>query len=968
MSTSNNSVRNVRGTKPHPQRLPVQWLRSGWQFAGNISVIVVVSLIAYEIIQFQSPRKVTSTKRRSTTSSIKHSWKDDRPRIQDSVDSPNLRNVNAAAALHRISFDQTSPWYVVPESHEQFLRQQPPQPGPSTSFAPHRAVQPVRPVSNWSYGRPFDEVPDRQQRSTASQNEIMRAQYQEFAAPSIPQQGAYQPQLSEQYRGAGAYGQMPANSWTMPSHPSYATPEPVETGAHANFPSPPVTPLQTSTDERRLSFQFQAAPWETVLKYFATQSGMSLQLTQVPPGTFSYFDHSRFTPTEAIDILNDSLLPQGFVLIRSQHHLVVASTKSELPDQMIPFVTAEDLPKLGRHQLASLAIPVYGAQAQQASQEVEKLLSPVGAVKPLTSSRRLLVRDTGSSLRRLWSLLAELPDDAINQTFVVVRLKNTPAEDVARAINEFLSSRQGASVSTQPVNGNGGGQAPPRSSGFGGSQAQVVVAEKTTNCLLLRGSPRDISEIQSVICELDRSPSQVVIQALLVEVELGDTDEFGTEFGVQDSVLFNRSVIDKVLTVTETSTLAGGNQTTTQKIISQTANPGFNFNNQPLGNNIAASPGTLGSQGLSSLGVGRVNGDLGFGGLVLSASNESISILLRALQAHYKTDILSRPQIRTLDNHEALIQIGRQVPVVDGVAITAVGSANPVVRQDKAGLILKVTPRISPDGMVLIDVNAEKSAYQLAPGTGVPIFTDATNGNVIEAPVKDITTAQTSVSMRTGQTIVLGGMITNDMIDVERKIPLLGDIPYLGALFKYRLDRSTRKELLIFLTPHVIENEQQSEEMKRVEASRVSTSWEHAQSIHGPLFNPPTAEFRQPPIGTSEQFVPAPASPVNGTPADAAGNQNGNDQYQNTQPVPAPMYGPPQTIPSPAVPAPNTGPGLVPPPPAPGITQSDSKPKRNWMPFANRRAVNDRRPIGAPGPSAGEMDSQMVPASGTRPW
>ncbi len=131
--------------------------------------------------------------------------------------------------------------------------------------------------------------------------------------------------------------------------------------------------------------------------------------------------------------------------------------------------------------------------------------------------------------------------------------------------------------------------------------------------------------------------------------------------------------------------------------------------------------------------MGRINGDLGFGGLVLSAGSESISVLLRALRQNFHVDILSRPQIRALDNHEALIQIGRQVPVVDGVSVTAVGSANPVIRQDQSGIILKVVPQIGGDGNVLIDVKAEKSAYLLTPGTGVPIFTDATNGNVIEA-------------------------------------------------------------------------------------------------------------------------------------------------------------------------------------------------------------------------------------------
>src|SRR5690606_37204982 len=130
-----------------------------------------------------------------------------------------------------------------------------------------------------------------------------------------------------------------------------------------------------------------------------------------------------------------------------------------------------------------------------------------------------------------------------------------------------------------------------------------------------------------------------------------NADEFGVELGFQDSTLFDRSV-DVV-----------------DEMMNSTLTPGFNFNNQPLGN-ANVSPDQIGSQGLSNFSLGRTNADLGFGGFVFSASSANVSILLRALSAKRTIQIRSRPQIRTLDNQVAQVQVGQNVPVLNGVSTT----------------------------------------------------------------------------------------------------------------------------------------------------------------------------------------------------------------------------------------------------------------------------------------------------------
>jgi type II secretory pathway component GspD/PulD (secretin) len=148
-----------------------------------------------------------------------------------------------------------------------------------------------------------------------------------------------------------------------------------------------------------------------------------------------------------------------------------------------------------------------------------------------------------------------------------------------------------------------------------------------------------------------------------------------------------------------------------------------------------------------------------------------------------------------------------------------------------------VTPRISPDEVIVMEVAAEKSAF--IPGQGVPVFTDVNTGGVIRSPVKDIITAQTTVSIPNGQTIVLGGMITTLDDVIERKVPGLGDLPLIGRAFRHDISTTRRTELLIFLTPRIVHNSLESEMMKQIEACRISFCEGCAEQIHGPLFAVP---------------------------------------------------------------------------------------------------------------------------------
>ena len=428
---------------------------------------------------------------------------------------------------------------------------------------------------------------------------------------------------------------------------------------------------------------------------------------------------------------------------------------------------------------------------------------------------------TGSSgdLEVVEALIRRLDQDgAQDRMNKVFRLKNAPALDVAQAVNEFLRSER---IVQQA--------APGRQNAFQQIESEVVVVpEPVGNSLIISATPRFYDEIVELVQDLDEQPPQVLIQVVLAEVELNNQHEFGVELGLQDSLLFDRSLLGDLLTTTATtatSTPAGVVTETAELIQAASITPGFDFNNNALGNSGStrslATAGSVAGQALSHFSLGRLNSDLGYGGLVLSASSENVSILIRALNQSGRFEVLSRPQIMTLDNQPASILVGQRVPRIVGTNINQIGQVNSIELED-VGLILGVTPRISPDGMVVMEVDAEKSEIGRL-DDGIPVSTSA-DGTVVRSPRVNVTRAQTTVSAASGQTIVIGGLITNSDQVISRRVPYLADIPLLGELFKYDGTDNRRKELLIILTPRVIRNRAEAEHIKQLEMARISWS------------------------------------------------------------------------------------------------------------------------------------------------
>ncbi|MEY3175057.1 MAG: putative ral secretion pathway protein [Planctomycetota bacterium] len=405
-------------------------------------------------------------------------------------------------------------------------------------------------------------------------------------------------------------------------------------------------------------------------------------------------------------------------------------------------------------------------------------------------------------------------DDTRQRSTSVIPLRNAPAEQVSVTLLDFLEQQQALQDSSEDLLSN-----------IERLRQEVLVApDVNSNSLIVSASPQYFNQIVQIIEQLDAQPPEVVIQALLVEVTLDATDEFGIELGFQDPLLLDRSL---------STTTAGGTTTIT-------AGPGLNFNNtaSPLGGNYitgGTNPSTVATQGLSNFSLGRNNTALGFGGFVFSAQSDAVSVLLRALAARRTVQVLSRPQVRTTHNNEAYVTVGQQVPIVSGATQTTLG-ANPIINQQQVGITLRVTPRITPDGIIAMSVFADKSSLG-SEADGVPVF--VSGDSTIRSPVINQSQAVTVVNVPNGQTIVMGGMITKTDSTLERKVPWLGDLPIVGRAFRYDGTTTSRTELLIFLTPRIVLSDVDSELLKQVEAERLHFIESDAEQLHGPLYSVP---------------------------------------------------------------------------------------------------------------------------------
>lgn len=377
---------------------------------------------------------------------------------------------------------------------------------------------------------------------------------------------------------------------------------------------------------------------------------------------------------------------------------------------------------------------------------------------------RLLLKGDARSRQRIRELITTLDAPSGNRLggVQVFRLKHAVAKQVAEVLKGLVSGDGGRSAGAADAK-----SAPAAVSANGVS----LIADESINALVVRADPAMMKEVASVIEQLDQRRSQVLIQAAIVEVSGDDAAQLGVQWAAGDPTkgvgLINFG--------------NAGSSLASLAIAAKADDP-------TLANISNGATIGLGKQDTNS------NGDRTFYGA-----------LIQALSTVSNANLLSTPSIMTLDNQEAKIVVGQNVPFITGSSTSSgAGTSNPfttIERQD-VGITLKVIPHIGEGGAVRLEVEQEVSAV-VPSAEGINSADLITNKRSIK----------TTILADDGQTIVLGGLIQDDVKRTVSKVPLLGDIPLLGHLFRATGNTKTKRNLLVFLRPTLLRDSASTAEL-----------------------------------------------------------------------------------------------------------------------------------------------------------
>ena len=479
---------------------------------------------------------------------------------------------------------------------------------------------------------------------------------------------------------------------------------------------------------------FEDVDIRVIVKTLSELDGKRYIIDPDVKGKITLLGSAEMTHAEAQRVIRLVLNNQGLCIVDSADCSAVVPVSKLKASGVKEVLSPSDLAPSEPLSFITSVIPVHVNDEGRLKELLGALCSPHASFQIMKAANKVVVTDYAQNVQNISAILSSLQKEdkaAVGRGIFVRRLNNASAQEVASILTNLYVQQYQTETDK--------------------SQMPLFTSEKNTNTLVGSCMPDDDANIKKIIDGLDVERKQVLVEALILEATLQKTMEYGLELAADGGVLY--------------STGHG-------------AIPGNDIPSYIL-------TGEKNTSAVALVDDVKAKG---------SVSVPSPGAIIRAAQKDSGINILSAPQILTLDNEEAEILVGKNLAYLKNSQVTPEGSTIRTFEFKDVGLMLRIKPKITSNNSVRLDIHQEVQDVIGQPYEGA-----------VETSKRQ---ASTAVIVEDGQTIIIGGLMTSQKSDSSNGIPLLSKIPFLGALFGTQGKTDTKLNLLLFMTPRVITNAQ----------------------------------------------------------------------------------------------------------------------------------------------------------------
>lgn len=568
-----------------------------------------------------------------------------------------------------------------------------------------------------------------------------------------------------------AQGQAAAPDTTRPSTGAPAAtrtaqaapPPPSPPASPPPFPSPrPANATPATSAGSMVQMQFDNIELRDLVKFVSNIMGKNFIFDDnVVKGKATILSPKSLTRDEVFRVFESVLNYYGFSVVQTPEaiKIVKSADAKTLAIESLDPAKVMNLPP--EERVATLVQPLEYLDSNTMVGIMRPLMSRDAYLVSVPATNSLIMIDTAANLQRLKKLVAELDIPVSKQlsAITVYNVQHTTAADLAKTLQALLAEGKKAATPKEKI---------------------FITSYAPTNSLLVSAPPEDMQDIRRIIEEIDTLRPQVLVEAAIMEVSLTKGASLGVEWVAGTSTGNDTAIIGGVINPT------GGLAATAAAIV---------------GGDPKAAATAMGS--LSGFSIGVVGNSITFNG----KTYPGIGAFVRAVASESSVNILSTPQILTMNNEEAEIVVGENRPYITSSRLDSAG--NPINSFDyrDVGVKLKVKPYINKDGLVYLTLYQE-----------VTKVTEATVGSGSSqqpAPTTLKRSTKTTVGVKDSQTIVISGLIKDDSEASRQGIPFLSAIPVIGWLFGSQTRAVDKTNLLVFITPRIIYSSQTIENISR---------------------------------------------------------------------------------------------------------------------------------------------------------